>query len=242
MKNILYLQSMLILLLVGCTAQQIQQAKKTLEDVMSEQEPGLTTAEVAKGLKEALINGTSKGTSTLSQLNGYYKNPEIKIPFPPEIQKVETKLRDIGLGSQVDQFVETLNRGAEEAAKEAKPIFVNAINSMSIEDAWGILKGNDDAATQYLIKTTSGDLRNAFQPVISNALDKTNATKYYGDVITAYNSIPFLEDVNADLESYATDRAIDGLFVMIAKEEKNIREDPIARTTELLKRVFSQQD
>ena len=239
MKNVFNLM-LLAVLLLGCTAQQIQQAKKTLEDALGEQ--SLTAEEVAKGLKEALVQGTSKGTSAVSQLNGYYNNPQIKIPFPPDVQKVETKLRELGLGNQVDKFVETLNRGAEEAAKEAKPIFVNAITSMTIQDAWGILKGNEDAATQYLIRTTSTDLKTAFQPVIKRSLDKTNATKYYSDIINTYNKIPLLEDVNPDLESYATDRAIEGLFVMIAKEEKNIRDNPGARTTELLKRVFNQQD
>lgn len=230
----------IVILLSACTAQQIQQAKKTMADALGEQ--SLTTDEVVKGLKEALVQGTDKGTTTVSRINGYYNNPQIKIPFPPDVKKVETKLRDLGLGNQVDQFVETLNRGAEEAAKEAKPIFVNAITSMSIQDAWGILKGNDDAATQYLIRTTSVDLKSAFRPVIKSALDKTNATKYYSDIIATYNKIPLLDDVNADLESYATDRAIEGLFVMIAQEEKNIRDNPSARTTELLKRVFNQQD
>jgi hypothetical protein len=239
MKNAIYLQ-FLAFFLIGCTAQQIQQARKTLEDAMGDTAP--TTAEVAKGLKEALIQGTDKGTSTVSQLNGYYNNPKIKIPFPPEIQNVESKLRQIGLGSQVDQFVETLNRGAEEAAKEAKPIFVNAITSMTIQDAWGILKGEEDAATQYLIRTTSTDLKQAFSPIIKRALDKTNATKYYSDIISAYNRIPLVDDVDPDLESYATDKAIQGLFIMIAQEEKNIRDNPGARTSDLLKRVFSQQD
>src|SRR5688572_10871691 len=158
--------------------------------------------------------------------------------FPPEVQKVEKALRDIGLGSEVDRFVMTLNRGAEDAAKEAKPIFVSAIKSMTIEDAWAILKGEDNAATQYLRKTTSTQLKNAFRPVIQNSLNKVNATKYYGDLVTRYNKIPFVEKVNPNLDDYATDKAVEGLFVMIAKEEKNIRMDPVARTTELLKRVF----
>ena len=158
------------------------------------------------------------------------------------MQKVETKLRQIGLGDEVDKFILTLNRGAEEAAKEAKPIFVNAIKAMTIQDAWGILKGDKDAATQYLMKTTSTQLKAKFQPVIKSALDKTNATKYYGDIITTYNKIPFVEKVNDDLEGYATDKAIEGLFTLIAKEEMNIRKDPLARTSELLKKVFAEQD
>ncbi|HEY9489426.1 MAG TPA: DUF4197 domain-containing protein, partial [Chryseosolibacter sp.] len=144
-------------------------------------------------------------------------------------------------GEEVDKFVTTLNRGAEDAAKEAKPIFVEAIRAMTIEDAWSILRGENDAATQYLRRTTSGLLREKFKPVIQNSLNKVNATKYYGEIVTRYNQIPLVQKVNPDLDDYATDKAIDGLFVMIAKEEKNIRENPIARTTELLKKVFGAQ-
>ena len=225
------------ILMVGCTAQQIQQ---TLDSYLGSDQ--LTTEEVANGLKEALIKGISEGSANASKLNGYLGNPQIKIPFPPDVQKVEDKLRSIGLDKQVDQFIETLNRGAEEAAKEAKPIFVTAIRSLTIQDAWNILKGEDDAATQYLVRTTSDQLRGKFQPVIGNALDKTNATKYYGDIINTYNKVPFVDKVDPDLENYATQKALDGLFFLIAKEEQKIREDPLARTTDLLKRVFKEQD
>lgn len=234
------LAAFMAMLLMGCTTAQINQ---TLGDVNETLGGGtqLTSAEVAEGLKEALIKGISTGADIASQLDGYFKNPEIKIPFPPEIQKVENRLRQIGLGNEVDKFVMTLNRGAEEAAKEAKPIFVTAIRSMTIQDAWGILRGEDDAATQYLKRTTSDQLKEKFQPVIQRSLEKVNATRYYDDIVTTYNKIPLVEKVNPDLEAYATDRAIDGLFVMIAKEEKRIREDPVARTTDLLKKVFGSQ-
>jgi hypothetical protein len=201
----------------------------------------VTTAEVADGLKEALVKGISNGSDIVSQVDGYFKNPQIKIPFPPDVQKVEDRLRQIGLGKEVDKFILTLNRGAEDAAKEAKPIFISAIRQMTIQDAWGILRGNDDAATQYLIRTTSAQLKEKFKPVIQNSLQKVNATKYYNDIVTRYNSIPMVQKVNPDLDDYATDKAIEGLFLMIAKEEKNIRADPAARTTELLKRVFGSQ-
>lgn len=201
----------------------------------------LSTDEVAQGLKEALTKGASKGSDLVSQADGYFKNPEIKIPFPPEIKHVEDKLRQIGLGSQVDKFVLTLNRGAEDAAKQAKPIFVDAIKAMTIQDAWSILKGQDDAATQYLRKTTTDQLKGKFKPVIQASLNKVNATKYYSDLINEYNKIPFVKKENPNLDDYTTDRAVQGLFVMIAKEEKNIRQDPLARTTDLLKKVFSQQ-
>ncbi len=224
-------------LMAGCTAQQL---KKAVDDYLGDEK--LTTEQVAAGLKEALVKGIGNGADQASKVNGFLGNPSIKIPFPPEVQQVEDKLRQLGLGSQVDQFVETLNRGAEEAAKEAKPIFVSAIKSMTIQDAWTILKGNNDEATLYLKKTISDQLRAKFAPVIKQALSKTNATKYYGDLMNTYNKIPFLADVNADLESYATDRALDGLFLLIAQEEAKIRKDPMARTTDLLKKVFKEQD
>jgi len=224
----------------SCTSAQINQTLSDLNKSVSTQTP-LSTAEVADGLKEALIKGISTGADLTSAVDGYFKNPQIKIPFPPEVQKVETKLRQIGLGNEVDKFVLTLNRGAEDAAKEAKPIFIEAIRQMSIQDAWGILKGTDDAATQYLKRTTSGLLKEKFKPVIANSLQKVSATRYYSDIVNTYNKIPLTEDVNPNLDDYATDKAIDGLFIMIAKEEKNIRENPLERTTDLLKRVFAAQ-
>lgn len=225
------------LLLSACTTAQINQTLSDANKMIGGDKP-LTTAEVGEGLKEALIKGISSGSDLASQVDGYFKNPQIKIPFPPDVKKVEDRLRQIGLGNEVDKFVMTLNRGAEDAAKEAKPIFIAAIKQMTIDDAWAILKGEPDAATQFLKRTTSGELKNKFMPVIKNSLDKVSATKYYGDIVSKYNSIPLVQKVNPDLNDYATDMAIQGLFTMIANEEKNIRQDPIARTTELLKRVF----
>jgi hypothetical protein len=198
----------------------------------------LTADEVAAGLKEALTNGVSKGSDLTSKVDGYFKNPEIKIPFPPDVKKVETRLRQMGLGGEVDKFVLSLNRGAEDAAKEAKPIFVAAIKQMTIDDAFSILKGEPDAATQFLKKTTTSQLKEKFKPVVQKSLDKVSATQYYGDLVGTYNKIPLVQKVNPDLNEYATDLAIQGLFIMIAKEEKNIRQDPLARTSDLLKRVF----
>jgi hypothetical protein len=228
------------LLAGACSSSQLTQAISEASKVM-EGQPAPTTPEVASGLKEALIKGISIGADAVSKTDGYFKNPEIKIPFPPDIKKVEEKLRQVGLGNEVDRFVETLNHGAENAAKEAKPIFVNAIQQMTFEDAWGILKGQQDAATQYLKRTTSPQLKAKFKPVIQNALDKVEATKYYGDIVSTYNRIPFVEKVNPDLNEYATDLAMHGLFVMIASEEKKIRENPVERTTDLLKKVFEYQ-
>lgn len=201
-----------------------------------------TTAEVASGLKEALIQGASKGSVSASQVDGYLNNPRIKIPFPPEVQNVADKLRQIGLGDQVDRFVTTLNRGAEKAAAEAKPVFVAAIKQMTVEDAWNILRGENDAATQYLQRTTSDLLRARFKPIIGSALESTNATKYYSDLVNTYNKIPFVTKVDPDLENYATTKALEGLFYLIAQEEANIRQNPGARATDLLKKVFKEQD
>lgn len=229
------------IILGACTSAQINQTIGDVNKTLGGGAQPLTTAEVADGLREALIKGISNGSDLVSQVDGYFKNPEIRIPFPPEVKKVEDKLRQIGFGSEVDKFVMTLNRGAEDAAKEAKPIFITAIKSMTIQDAWSILRGEDDAATQYLKRTTSEQLKSKFKPVIQNSLNKVNATKYYSDIVNKYNQIPLVQKVNPNLDDYATDRAIEGLFIMIAKEEKNIRQNPVARTTALLKRVFGSQ-
>jgi Protein of unknown function (DUF4197) len=201
----------------------------------------LSADEVGAGLKEALINGASKGADIVSQADGYFKNAEIKIPFPPEVKNVETRLRQLGMGGEVDKFVLALNRAAEDAAQEAKPVFVSAIRQMTIQDAYAILKGEQDAATQYLKRTTSGELTDKFKPIIQSSLNKVNATQYYRNLITAYNRIPLVKKVNPDLDDYATGKALEGLFVMVAKEEKAIRQNPQARTSDLLRKVFGSQ-
>lgn len=240
MRPLLLKITWLVFLIAGCSSAQLNQAMQEVNKTLGN-DPQLTTEEVAGGLKEALVKGISNGADIVSRVDGYFKNPEIKIPFPPDVKRVEERLRQMGLGGEVDKFIMTLNRGAEEAAKEAKPIFITAIRSMTIQDAWGILRGEDDAATQYLKRTTSSQLKEKFKPVIQNALNKVNATKYYSDLVNTYNKIPLVQKVNPDLDDYATDKAIEGLFIMVAKEEKNIRENPAARTTELLRKVFSQQ-
>lgn len=229
---------LLAFILGACTSAQISQTLNEVTKATAPVQPQLTSEEVGGGLKEALINGISKGADLVSLTDGYFKNSEIKIPFPPDVKKVEDKLRQLGFGNKVDDFVMTLNRGAEEAAKEAKPIFISAIKQMTIEDAWGILKGNPDAATQFLKRTTTAQLKQKFSPVVQASLDKVSATKYYSDVVNTYNKVPFVEKVNPDLNDYATTKAIEGLFIMVAKEEMNIRQNPVARTTDLLKRVF----
>ncbi|MGV3539807.1 MAG: DUF4197 domain-containing protein [Rufibacter sp.] len=223
--------------LAGCTTAQIQQAMDAANGAMNTGKP-LTQTEVASGLKQALSQGINKGATQAAQTDGFYKNSLIRIPFPPDVQRVENTLRQIGLGSQVDKFILTLNRGAEDAAKSAAPIFLNAIKQLTFQDVWNILRGEKDAATQFLKRTTTAQLTSAFRPIMKQSLDKVNATKYYSEIVTRYNQIPLVQKVNPDLEAYATQKAIDGLFTLVAQEEANIRENPVARTTELLRRVF----
>ena len=201
-----------------------------------------TNAEISLGLKEALEKGTGVSSEKLALEDGYLGNLDVKIFFPEEAKKVENTLRDLGLGSLCDQVITSLNRAAEDAAKEAKPIFVNAIKQMTIQDVQGILFGEQNAATQFFQKTTTSALSEKFSPVINTSLQKVNATKYWSDVMTRYNKIPLVKPINTDLTSYVTEKAIQGLFIEIAKEELKIREQIGARTTPLLQKVFGYAD
>jgi Protein of unknown function (DUF4197) len=198
----------------------------------------LTSDEVANGLKEALEVGTQRGTDKLSAIDGFFKDAAIKILMPPEAQKAEKTLRSMGLGKQVDNAILSMNRAAEDAAKSATAIFINAIKQMSIQDAFGILKGGDFAATNYLKEKTTAALTAAFRPVIESSLQKVNATKYWNTVFTTYNKFSS-EKVNTDLPAYVTDKALAGIFYQVGQEEQKIRKDPVARTSDLLKKVFS---
>lgn len=231
MKKV-YLASFLFLcLFTGCeTTQQILNSLPATTG-----QPN--TIQIASGLKEALTIGTQNSTSRLSAPNGFFANAMLKILMPPEAQKVESTLRNVGLGGVIDKAVLAMNRGAEEAAKAATPIFVNAIRQMSITDAIGILRGGDFAATNYFKQKTTASLTSAFRPAISDALNKVNATKYWSDVFTVYNRFSS-SPVNTDLTAYVTERAISGIFHEVASEEQKIRRDPAARVTELLKTVF----
>jgi len=199
---------------------------------------GLTEKDAVAGIKESLVKGTGESVALVSKINGFFLNPEIKIPFPENARTIESNLRAIGLGSKVDEVILTINRAAEDAAKSAQPIFVAAITGMNISDALQIVGGKNDAATQYLAKTTTPELKAKFSPIIKSSLEKVDATRIWAELITAYNQIPFITKQNPDLTGYVTDKAINGLFTMIAKEELKIRQDPVARTTELLKKVF----
>ncbi len=202
----------------------------------------LSSDEISSGLKEALQVGAKNATSQLSATNGFFGNALIKVLMPPEAKKVENTLREIGMGSYVDNAILTMNRAAEDASTQALPIFVNAIKTMSIQDALGILQGGNGAATQYLKNKTTAQLTAAFKPVISASLDKVNATKYWTQVFTVYNELPTtFNKVNPDLPAYVTERALNGLFVYIAEEENKIRMNPAARVSDLLKKVFGQK-
>lgn len=239
MKRILIAISLLGTV-TSCQSQNLGNILKQANDVISNaSKGGLTTEEIGKGLKEALTVGIKNSSAQASALDGFLGNQTIKLLFPPEAQKVEAKLRQIGLGSECDKFITTLNRGAEKAAGQAVPIFVDAISKMTIQDAMGILKGEKDAATLYLKRTSSEALAKAFAPIMEEAINSTGATKLYGDIATTYNKIPFTaQKLNPDLKGYATQKAIDGLFVLVAQEEQKIRENPAARVTDLLKKVF----
>lgn len=198
---------------------------------------GLSNDEIISGLKEALNTGTAASTNKLSAVDGFLKDAAVKILLPPEAQKVEKTLRTIGLGKLVDNAVTSLNRSAEDASKKAAPIFFSAIKNMSITDALGILRGTDTSATSYLRKNTTLQLTSAFRPVIDSSLAKTNATKYWADMFTAYNKIA-LKPVNTDLTGYVTDKAMSGIFYYVGQEEKNIRKDPAAYASIIIKKVF----
>lgn len=200
---------------------------------------GLSNEDVIAGLKEALSVGARNSSDKLSAVDGFFANAAIKLLMPEEARKVESTLRNVGLGNMVDKAVLSMNRAAEEASKSAAPIFVDAITSMSIQDAFGILKGSDSAATVYLKGKTTVSLTNAFKPVIEDALEKTNATKYWKDVFETYNKLPTtFNKVNTDLSGYVTDKALTGLFFQVALEEQKIRKDPAARVTDILRKVF----
>tara|TARA_Y100001958_G_C21240883_1_gene568559 strand:- start:8 stop:769 length:762 start_codon:yes stop_codon:yes gene_type:complete len=204
--------------------------------------PSITEDEAATALRDALNNGINNSVEIVSKVDGYLQNPEIKIPFPPDAKKIEDRLRSLGLNKLVDDAILFINRAAEDAATEAKPIIIQAIKNMTVKDAINIVKGKEDEGTNYLKKNTFDSLYKKFIPPIEISLEKVNATKHWSTVINRYNKIPLVQKVNPDLDDYVTRKALDGLFIMIAKEEKKIREKPLARVTETLKKVFDWVD
>jgi len=199
---------------------------------------GLDKDTVAAGLKEALSIGSQNAVKAVSQADGYFKNPSIKIPLPEKIQKVEKPLRKLGLSKQVDEFVLTMNRAAEKSAPAAKDIFIGAIKEMTIIDALNILKGGDTAATDYMRSKTNDKLYGLFKPTVSKAVMEVGVTKAYQQLVDKAKKSKLIKDESLDLDHHVTSKALDGLFSMVAQEEKKIRKDPVAQVTDLLKKVF----
>ena len=202
----------------------------------------LSQAEIGNGLKEALNNGITKQVSKLTATDGFFKNEAVKILLPEELQTVDKKLRQIGMGKLADEGLKVINRAAEDAVKEATPIFVDAVKQMSFNDAKNILMGNESSATTYLQNTTSTALYTKFNPVIKNSYTKVGADKVWKEIITKYNNIPLVKKVNPDLTDYTTKKAMEGVFKMIAVEEKDIRTNLASRSSDLLRKVFALQD
>jgi hypothetical protein len=202
-----------------------------------------SSLEIGSALKQALEQGTTKSADQLSAVNGFFGNAAVKILFPPQAEKAEKALRKLGMNKLCDDVILSLNRAAEDAAVQAKPIFLNAIKQMTLQDVTNILLGSQDAATQYFKRTTTADLTAKFKPIIQVSLNKVGATKYYNDAATAYNRVPFVSKINPDISDYATQKAIEGLFIEIAVQELTIRQNMGgARSTPLLQKVFSFAD
>lgn len=203
---------------------------------------GVSNTEIASGLRQALDMGIEKQVTKLTEENGFYSNELVRITLPPELQKVDKTLRDVGLDAFADQGLKVLNRAAEEAVKEATPIFANAVREITFNDARNILLGQDNAATMYLTGKTEKPLYSKFNPVVASSLEKVGATEVWTNIINRYNNLPLTNNVNPDLANYVTNEALNGVYKMIAVEEKEIRDKASARTTNLLQRVFSLQD
>lgn len=234
MKKITILS--LIFCLVACAELQ------SISENLSQSGYGLSQTDIANGLKQALEKGVTQEVTKLAKENGFYTNELVRITLPEELQKVEKALRDIGMGNLADKGIQALNNAAEDAVSTAIPIFVDAVKDISFTDAKNILLGDDRAATTYLESRTNTALYNEFSPIIRNSFEKVGADKIWSNIITQYNKIPFTENVNSNLTDYVTGEALKGVYTMIAVEEKEIRNNFEARTTDLLQKVFALQD
>lgn len=234
------MKKIILLLLIMPTISSAQ-LKNTIKKAISKT-PTVSAIDISNGLKEALDKGIKKQVVKLTQEDGFYKNELVKIVLPEELQKVDTRLRQIGLSSIADEGILLLNRAAEDAVKEATPIFVDAIKNMTFTDAKNIVLGQENAATNYLQSTTSVSLFASFNPVIKNSLAKVGADKIWNQIITKYNSIPLVKKINPDIAEYTTNKTLAGVYKMIAVEEKEIRTNLTSRNSDLLKKVFALQD
>lgn len=223
------------LMFSGCA--ELQQAASQLP-----QGTIVSNADIAQGLREALDKGIDTQVTKLTATDGFYKNGLVKILLPAELQKVDKTLRDIGLASLADEGLKMMNRAAEDAVKESTPIFINAVKGITFNDARNILLGNDEAATTYLKSSTNTQLYAKFNPVIKSSFSKVGADKVWANIITTYNKVPLVTKVNPDITDYVTTKALDGVYKMIAVEEKDIRNNLAARTSTLLQKVFALQD
>lgn len=241
MKKYILLAASAVVLLGACKT--LEQVSKGLDNINTGTGTvPLTNAEIVNALKDALTQGTNKSTALASKVDGFNKNAKIRIPFPPAAQKVKDWAVKFGMQGQVDKFEETLNRAAEEASKDAAPIFVDAVKTMTIGDGLTILKGTDTSATHYLREKCSSPLNTKFKPTVHTATEKVQLTKYWTPITSAYNKVPGHTPVQTDLDQYVTSRAIDGLFKLIGDEETQIRINPAARATEIMKKVFGSKD
>lgn len=224
----------------GMQAQSFKDKLKAAETKVTDtnSKSSLSNEDIIAGLKEALSTGTNNSTASASKADGYLKSAAIFIPFPPEALKIKNELIALGYKTKVDEFETSLNRAAEQAALSAAPIFLDAVKNMTVTDGLNILQGSDTAATHYLKQNTLGALTTKYQPIVKDALAKVNATAYWAEIVTIYNKIPFVKKQNPDLQAYATNKAINGLFYLVGQEETKIRKDPAAQVTGLLKKVF----
>ena len=230
----------ILILIVAVSLSSCAEMQQVLNQLPQTQ--GIGGLDISGGLKEALNNGISKQVTKLTATDGFYRNEAVKILLPEELRKVDTGLRRIGLSSLADEGLKVLNRAAEDAVKEATPIFVDAVRNMTFMDAKSILMGNESSATNYLQNSTSTALYGKFNPVIKNSFTKVGADKVWANIITKYNSIPLINKVNPDLTDYVTIQAMNAVFKMVAVEEKNIRTNFASRTSILLQKVFAMQD
>ncbi len=238
MKRVLFI----FMLVTTIANAQFGSILKKVNEKMSAIIGSASDLDISNGLKEALNNGISKQVSKLTAIDGFFGNESVKILMPDELQKVDETLRKLGMNKLADDGIKMLNRAAEDAVKEATSVFVNAVKNMSLNDARGILMGNENAATTYLETETNADLYTKFNPVVQNSLTKVGADKIWKSIISKYNKLPLVEKVNPDLTDYVTNKALSGVFKMITIEEKNIRTDLNSRTSGLLKKVFAMQD
>lgn len=243
MKRLFFSLMIMALVPAGANAQLKGLIDKAKTKVESKTGKGsLTNTDIGAGLKAALKEGVTKQVTKLTAEDGFYKNEAVKILLPEELQKVDKKLRQLGMSKIADEGIKVLNRAAEDAVKEATPIFVNAITSMTIKDAKSILMGADNSATTYLETSTTKPLYAKFSPVVQTSLSNVGADAIWEGIITKYNNLPLVTKVNPNLTDYVTNKAMEGVFKMISVEEKNIRTDLSSRTTDLLKKVFAAQD